>query len=63
VIAIVQGATGAVRAQGEYAIAPSNAVAIAPAGVDAAHAATIPLNGRTAAQSVGMRCSWPNAAD
>jgi len=45
VIAIVQGATGVVRAQAEYAIVPSNAIAIAPAGVDAAHAAIIPLNG------------------
>jgi hypothetical protein len=43
VIAIVPGATGVVRAQGEYAIAASNAVAIAPTGVGAAHAATIPL--------------------
>jgi NADPH:quinone reductase-like Zn-dependent oxidoreductase len=54
VIAIVQGATGVVRAQAEYAIVPSNAIAIAPAGVDAAHAATIPLNGLTAAQSVEL---------
>jgi NADPH:quinone reductase-like Zn-dependent oxidoreductase len=54
VIAIVQGATGMVRAQGEYAIVPSNAIAIAPAGVDAAHAATIPLSGLTAAQSVEL---------
>jgi NADPH:quinone reductase-like Zn-dependent oxidoreductase len=54
VIAIVQGATGVVRAQAEYAIVPSNALAIAPAGVDAAHAATIPLNGLTAGQSVEL---------
>jgi NADPH:quinone reductase-like Zn-dependent oxidoreductase len=54
VIAIVQGATGVVRAQAEHAIVPSNAIAIAPAGVDAIHAATIPLNGLTAAQSVEL---------
>jgi Zinc-binding dehydrogenase len=54
VIAIVQGATGVVSAQAEYAIVPSNAIAIAPAGVDAAHAATIPLNGLTATQSVEL---------
>jgi NADPH:quinone reductase-like Zn-dependent oxidoreductase len=54
VIAIVQGATGVVRAQAEYAIVPSNAIAPAPVGVDAAHAATIPLNGLTAAQSVEL---------
>jgi NADPH:quinone reductase-like Zn-dependent oxidoreductase len=54
VIAIIQGATGVGRGQAEYAIVPSNAIAIAPAGVDAAHAATIPLNGLTAAQSVEL---------
>ncbi len=54
VIAIVQGATGTVRAQGEYVIVPTNALAVAPGGVDAAHASTIPLNGLTAAQSVEL---------
>jgi NADPH:quinone reductase-like Zn-dependent oxidoreductase len=54
VIAIVQGATGVLRAQAEYAIVPSNAIAVAPAGIDATHAATIPLNGLTAAQSVEL---------
>jgi NADPH:quinone reductase-like Zn-dependent oxidoreductase len=54
VIAIVPGATGVVRAQGEYAIAASNALAPAPTGVGAAHAATIPLNGLAAAQSVEL---------
>ena len=54
VIAIVQGATGTVRAQGEYAIVRTNALAEAPGGVDAAHASTIPLNGLTAAQSVEL---------
>jgi NADPH:quinone reductase-like Zn-dependent oxidoreductase len=54
VIAIVPGATGVVRAQGEYVIAASNAVAIAPTGVEAAQAATIPLNGLTAAQSLEL---------
>jgi NADPH:quinone reductase-like Zn-dependent oxidoreductase len=54
VIAIVQGATGTVRAQGEYAIVRTNALAEAPGGVDAAHASTIPLNGLTASQSVEL---------
>jgi NADPH:quinone reductase-like Zn-dependent oxidoreductase len=54
VIGIIQGATGVGRAQAEYAILPSNATAPAPAGVDAAHAATIPLNGLTAAQSMEL---------
>jgi NADPH:quinone reductase-like Zn-dependent oxidoreductase len=54
VIGIIQGATGVVRAQADYAILPSNATAPAPAGVDAPHAATIPLNGLTAAQSMEL---------
>ncbi|MEU9213421.1 NADP-dependent oxidoreductase [Streptomyces sp. NPDC048415] len=56
VIAIVQStrATGVVRAQAEYTIVPSNALAHAPAGIDAVHASTIPLNGLTAAQSVEL---------
>jgi NADPH:quinone reductase-like Zn-dependent oxidoreductase len=54
VIGMIQGATGVVRAQAEYAVVPSNAIAKAPDGVDAAHAATIPLNGLTAAQSVEL---------
>jgi NADPH:quinone reductase-like Zn-dependent oxidoreductase len=54
VIAIVQGGTGVLRAQAEYTIVPSNALAHAPAGIDAAHASTIPLSGLTAAQSVEL---------
>jgi NADPH:quinone reductase-like Zn-dependent oxidoreductase len=54
VIALVHGATGIVRGQAEYTIVPSNALAQAPAGVNAAHASTIPLNGLTAAQSVEL---------
>jgi NADPH:quinone reductase-like Zn-dependent oxidoreductase len=54
VIAIVQGATGVVRAQAEYTIVPSNTLAHAPTGIDAVHASTIPLNGLTAAQSVEL---------
>ncbi|BBC38520.1 hypothetical protein SGFS_098140 [Streptomyces graminofaciens] len=42
------------RGQAEYIVVPSQAVAAAPAGVDPAHAATIPLNGLTAAQSVEL---------
>jgi NADPH:quinone reductase-like Zn-dependent oxidoreductase len=54
VIAITSGRTAVMRAQAEYAVVPSNALAHAPAGVDPAHAATIPLNGLTAAQSVEL---------
>lgn len=54
VIAIIPGATGVGRAQAEYAVVHSNALAHAPAGVDPLEAATIPLNGLTAAQSVEL---------
>jgi len=54
VIAIIPGATGMGRAQAEYAVVPSHALAQAPAGVDPLEAATIPLNGLTAAQSVEL---------
>lgn len=54
VIAIIPGATGVGRAQAEYAVVPSHALAHAPAGVDPLEAATIPLNGLTAAQSVEL---------
>lgn len=42
------------RAQAEYVVVPSNAIAAAPAGIDPVHAATIPLNGLTAAHSVEL---------
>jgi NADPH:quinone reductase-like Zn-dependent oxidoreductase len=54
VIAITPGATGVGRAQAEYAVVPSHALAHAPAGVDPLEAATIPLSGLTAAQSVEL---------
>jgi NADPH:quinone reductase-like Zn-dependent oxidoreductase len=54
VIAIIPGATGVGRAQAEYAVVSSHAIAHAPAGVDPLEAATIPLNGLTAAQSVEL---------
>lgn len=54
VIAITPGATGVGRAQAEYAVVSSHAIAHAPAGVDPLAAATIPLNGLTAAQSVEL---------
>jgi NADPH:quinone reductase-like Zn-dependent oxidoreductase len=54
VIAIAQGAVGVSRAHAEYVIVPTNALAPAPAGLDPVVAATIPLNGLTAAQSVEL---------
>ncbi|MEU4674629.1 NADP-dependent oxidoreductase [Amycolatopsis sp. NPDC023774] len=54
VIAMVQGPVTAVGAQAEYVVVPANAVAPAPAGISAALASTIPLNGLTAAQSLEL---------
>ncbi|GGU08458.1 hypothetical protein GCM10010244_38210 [Streptomyces coeruleorubidus] len=42
------------RGQAEYIVVPPQAIAAAPAGVDPVQAATIPLNGLTAAQSVEL---------
>ncbi|MGV9321478.1 NADP-dependent oxidoreductase [Streptomyces sp. NPDC003660] len=55
VIALSYGVPmGLYRAHAEYAVVPSYAIAPAPAGVDPIHAATIPLNGLTAAQAVEL---------
>lgn len=55
VIALSPGVPlGLNRGQAEYVVVPVQAIAAAPAGVDAVHAATIPLNGLTAAQSVEL---------
>ncbi|MBV1942709.1 NADP-dependent oxidoreductase [Streptomyces sp. BV286] len=42
------------RGQAEYVVVAAHAIAEAPAGVDPVHAATIPLNGLTASQSVEL---------
>jgi len=55
VIALSHGVPlGLNRAQAEYVIVPSNAIAEAPAGIDPIRASTIPLNGLTAAHSVEL---------
>ncbi|MCX5336289.1 NADP-dependent oxidoreductase [Streptomyces sp. NBC_00140] len=55
VIALSHGLPlGLNRGQAEYVVVPSQAIAEVPAGVDPVHAATIPLNGLTAAQSVEL---------
>jgi NADPH:quinone reductase-like Zn-dependent oxidoreductase len=54
VIALVHGTFLPTKGQAEYVVVPSHAVAPAPAGVAAAAAATIPLNGLTAAQSLEL---------
>gem|GEM_PF-4362670 len=53
-IAISAGAVASYRAQAEYVIVPSHALAPAPDGINPPAASTIPLNGLAAAQSVEL---------
>ncbi|WP_329208541.1 NADP-dependent oxidoreductase [Streptomyces sp. NBC_00683] len=53
VVALAYGPAPA-KAQAEYVVVDSTAVAPAPASVDAAHAATVPLNTLTAAQALDL---------
>ncbi|MGW1981961.1 NADP-dependent oxidoreductase [Streptomyces collinus] len=54
VVALVPGVTGPLGAHAEYVVADADAVAAAPASVDAVHAGTLPLNGLTAAQALDL---------
>jgi NADPH:quinone reductase-like Zn-dependent oxidoreductase len=54
VIAMVQGPVRLLGAQADYVIVSANAVAPAPAGIEPSLAATIPLTGLTAAQSLEL---------
>ncbi|MFD8966899.1 NADP-dependent oxidoreductase [Streptomyces sp. NPDC059568] len=54
VIALVQGTLLPVKGQAEYVVVGVSAVAPAPAGIAPELAATIPLNGLTAAQSLEL---------
>jgi len=54
VIGYVQGPVFSQGAQAEYVIAPANAVAPAPEGIDLTAAATIPLPGLTASQGLDL---------
>jgi NADPH:quinone reductase-like Zn-dependent oxidoreductase len=54
VVALHHGVTGPLGAHAEYVVVDTDAVAQAPAGVDAAHAATLPLNGLTAVQALDL---------
>jgi NADPH:quinone reductase-like Zn-dependent oxidoreductase len=54
VVALDYGMTKPVGAHAEYVVVPTDAVALAPATVDAAHAATLPLNALTAAQGLDL---------
>lgn len=54
VVAIHPGMLKPLGAHAEYVVVATDAVAIAPTTVDAAHAATLPLNGLTAAQALDL---------
>ncbi|MFG2276094.1 NADP-dependent oxidoreductase [Streptomyces chartreusis] len=54
VIGYVQGPVLAQGAQADYVVAPANAVALAPDGIDLTAAATIPLPGLTASQGLDL---------
>ncbi|MFF4020149.1 NADP-dependent oxidoreductase [Streptomyces sp. NPDC001843] len=54
VVALDYGMTKPVGAHAEYVVVPTDAVALAPATADAAHAATLPLNALTAAQGLDL---------
>jgi NADPH:quinone reductase-like Zn-dependent oxidoreductase len=54
VIAMLQGPVVSLGTQADYVVVNASAVAPAPAGIAAPEAATIPLNGLTAAQSLEL---------
>ncbi|MER6348278.1 NADP-dependent oxidoreductase [Streptomyces sp. NPDC001595] len=54
VVALDYGMVKPLGTHAEYVVVDTDAVALAPAGVDPAHAATLPLNGLTAAQALDL---------
>jgi len=54
VVALHYGAVKPLGTHAEYVVVDADAVAPAPAGVDAVHAATLPLNALTAAQALDL---------
>ncbi|MFF8725715.1 NADP-dependent oxidoreductase [Streptomyces sp. NPDC015171] len=54
VVALAAGVAGPLGAHAEYAVVPADAVAAAPATVDAVHAGSLPLNALTAAQALDL---------
>ncbi|GAA2772307.1 NADP-dependent oxidoreductase [Streptomyces rameus] len=54
VVALVPGVADPLGAHAEYVVVGAGAVAKAPAGVDAVHAGTLPLNGLTALQALDL---------
>ncbi|MGW5634253.1 NADP-dependent oxidoreductase [Streptomyces sp. NPDC003832] len=54
VVALVYGTVKPLGTHADYVVVDAGAVAKAPAGVDAVHAATVPLNALTAAQALDL---------
>ncbi|MQY35560.1 Narbonolide/10-deoxymethynolide synthase PikA2, modules 3 and 4 [Streptomyces sp. RB17] len=54
VVALVAGVADPLGAHAEYVVVDAEAVAAAPASVDAVHAGTLPLNGLTALQALDL---------
>ncbi|MES9519003.1 NADP-dependent oxidoreductase [Streptomyces capoamus] len=54
VVALVAGVAAPLGAHAEYVVVATDAAAKAPATVDAVHAGTLPLNGLTALQALGL---------
>ncbi|MEU1405492.1 NADP-dependent oxidoreductase [Streptomyces sp. NPDC005728] len=62
VVALAAGVADPLGAHAEYVVVPADAVAKAPATVDAVHAGTLPLNGLTAVQALDLLDLAPGAS-
>ncbi|MGW4566121.1 NADP-dependent oxidoreductase [Streptomyces sp. NPDC004561] len=62
VVALVPGVSDPLGAHAEYVVVDADAVAGAPASVDAVHAGTLPLNGLTAWQALDLLDLAPGAS-
>ncbi|MEV5877025.1 NADP-dependent oxidoreductase [Streptomyces sp. NPDC052101] len=62
VVALVPGVAEPLGAHAEYVVVDADAVAAAPASVDAVHAGTLPLNGLTALQALDLLDLAPGAS-
>ncbi|MGW0882065.1 NADP-dependent oxidoreductase [Streptomyces sp. NPDC002671] len=62
VVALAAGVVDPLGAHAEYVVVPADAVAKAPATVDAVHAGALPLNGLTAVQALDLLDLAPGAS-
>ncbi|WP_225825957.1 NADP-dependent oxidoreductase [Streptomyces naphthomycinicus] len=62
VVALVPGVADPLAAHAEYVVVAADAVAKAPATVDAVHAGTLPLNGLTAVQALDLLALEPGTS-